>query len=244
MKWEDVLKTVIWPILGLVLGVLLTWARPLIGNENFLIGTLTMLAFSLSLTTFYTSKLSNFLSTELAAKIDSLQKKISLLEQTVANSGAFDWILSRDQLMTIEQEKTSSCNEIWIVTPDLSTDTGDCPWANTVKENASQGITYRYICARTNGAEAAAAQLGDTFRLYPNRCFVAMITQDEYERFPNHHIVVYDPRNNNGMAESFAELETSKKGYWIRLTSARRNQVIDKAKEILANAKPIKEYMS
>jgi hypothetical protein len=221
---------------------MLYWVRPLIGYENFLIGMLTMLVFSQSLMTFATSKSRSLSFHQFTARMDILQDQIRLLEHAVAHSSGYDWILTRDQIMKIESEKKSNCGVIWILTPDLTTDTGECLWADTVRLNASAGIYYHYICVRTPGAEEAAAQLLETFYSYQNRCFVCMITQEEYERFPYAHIVVYDPNNSNESVESFAELEISQKGYWIKLTSERENQVIEMAREKLLNQEPISHY--
>jgi hypothetical protein len=244
MKWEDVLKSVVFPLLAAITGMALATARLTYGDQPVLLAILIILVVILGFSNFYSSKTNSILCNDFLSEHGKLLNRLTLLEQAVSNSGTLNWIYSRGQLMLIEQEKTASCKEIWIVTPDLSTDTGDSPWVATVRDNAEQGIVYRYICEKTEGAEAAASQLANTFRLNQDKCFIAMVDKEVYERFPNHHIVVYDPGNSTGKSESYGELETVQRGYWFKLTTSRHQKVIDRARRILnENSKPIKDFM-
>lgn len=171
--------------------------------------------------------------------IKTSNETLKSLELAIKSHIRFTWILSSEQLMLIEREKTPNCKSIWILTGDPSDDTGTSPWVQIIRNNLADGIKYTYVCLEKTGILGGINGLKETFRNHHDLCDVIIIDRDEYERFPYSHIVVYDPNNDGGEMDCYGEINAPEKGCWLRLTTTERDFVIDRLAKHAPKAKNI-----
>ncbi len=153
----------------------------------------------------------------------------------------FTWIISSEQLQIVEKSK-NKCTVIWILTEDPSDDTGTSPWVPVIQENLSNGIKYTYLCLNHKGIRGAINALKDVFRDFPESCNIVLVDQDEFEHFPYQHIVIYDPNNQSGEMDCYAEIKAPEKGCWLQLTKDERNYVINRASKLVNQSQKISSY--
>jgi len=172
-----------------------------------------------------------FYRTEKNQKI--INENIRVLEEIktsyehLISHGKLDWLINDEQLLKIEELKEKS-KEIWIVSPNPSDDTGSSKWAEVIRKNIDDGISYFYISPKTVALEGAIKGLKTVFRKNLSMCNIVKLTPTEYEKLPHQHLVIYDPDNNHGESDCFAEIDIEEKGWWIKIPENRRNIIMGK----------------
>lgn len=149
-----------------------------------------------------------------------------------------EWLLNDDQLLTVEQLKRC-CKEIWIVSPDPADDTGDSPWTAVIKQNIQDGISYYYISPKSPSLDGAIKGLKTIFRDNLDQCMIVKLKPSDYEKLPHEHLVIYDPHNDHGESDSFAEIDTEEKGWWVKLPVSRQNIIVGKLLPLIKDSKTL-----
>ncbi len=243
MSKDDIVKLVPVALLSVVMTILFGLARTYLGDIPTLISAMFMVFCFSIYVAFYAIKKYGSDHKELQSTLSELTQVIRTLQQSVSNSIRFNWILTGEQLVNIERAKSAKCNEIWIVTPDISSDTEDSPWIPAIRDNIAQGINYWYICTDQIGTRASIRGLKKTFKNNLDKCQIVVVPQDIYERFPHRHIVVYDPTNSGGEMDCYAEIDAKERDYWIQLVTAQRHEVIGRASSLIEkDAKPLSAF--
>jgi hypothetical protein len=242
MKIDDVIKILPIPMLGIVVAYIFSLCKDYFDDDVLLIAILiTLLIASLAIT-FYTVRKYTKDSEKLNRNINENSEVLKSLQETIANSVKFQWILTGKQLIEIERKKTVKCKEIWIVTPELSSDTGNSAWIPAIQDNINQGISYKYICADQPGIQSDIKGMKTTFSNNLNKCFISIIAVEEFKKFSHKHIVVYDPDNSSNEMDCYAEIDASNRDYWFQLVVVQRNAIIDKLSPLIKKAKTLSEF--
>ncbi|HEV8241528.1 MAG TPA: hypothetical protein VGS57_19355, partial [Thermoanaerobaculia bacterium] len=118
-------------------------------------------------------------------------------------------------------------------------DTGTSPWVPVIRDNLNSGIKYTYVCLQHGGVQGAINDLRGVFRDFESLCQIVILDQIEFERYPYRHIVIYDPCNQGGEMDCYAEINAPERGFWLKLKREERNSVISRATSHLPLAKPI-----
>lgn len=185
-------------------------------------------------------RLKNFenLHEEFVDRLDAVESSLNFVRDAVENRTKLSWILSTTQILVLEREKELS-EHIWVVTDEPEDDTGDSPWVSVIQDNIGDGIMYTYICPDKTGVATAINGLKDVFRDALAQCRVATLPSEEYYRLPYRHIVIYDPNNEAGEMDALCEIDAEQKGWWLRISSAKRNIVIDTVRKFVDQATPL-----
>lgn len=171
-------------------------------------------------------------------RLEAVEGSLKYVRNAVENRTELSWILSTEQMLVLEREKENS-KDIWIVTDDLADDTGDSPWVAVIQNNIADGIAYIYICPEALGVSSAINGLKNVFRGALGQCRFAKIPAAELDQLPYRHIVVYDPGNEAGEMDALCEIDAEQKGWWLRISAAKRNVVIDSVRTYASKATPL-----
>jgi hypothetical protein len=183
---------------------------------------------------FYKTEKNQYLINENIQKLSEV--KISY--ENLVTHEKIEWLLNDAQLLIVEQQK-KSCKEIWIVSPDPTDDTGDSPWTKVIQQNIKDGINYYYISPKSPSLDGAIKGLKTVFRNNLDKCMVVKLTLKEYEQLPHEHLVIYDPHNDHGESDSFAEIDTEEKGWWVKLPVSRQNIIVGKLLPLIKDSKTL-----
>jgi len=167
-------------------------------------------------------------------------KKIKKSYENLIKHEKIEWLFNEKQLLTIETSKKGS-KEIWIVSPDPSDDTGDSPWTKVIKQNIKDGINYYYISPKSDSLEGAIKGLKSVFRDNLEMCKIVKLEPSDFERLPHEHLVIYDPHNDYNESDSFAEVDTVEKGWWIKVPLNRQNVIVGKLLPLIKDSKVLGE---
>jgi hypothetical protein len=198
---------------------------------------ISILAIILGFMSFFRTERNLLIVTENIGKLEAI--RISYHKMIPRNS--LSWLYSDRQLRNIEKKKKNS-KEIWIVSPDPSDDTGDSPWKKVIKDNLEDGMIYYYFSPDSETLAGAIKGLKTVFRNNLDKCFVYKLESADYERLPYGHMVIYDPHNEHNETDSYAEIETNEKGWWVKLTHSRKNALLGKLFPFIEEAKTLNEY--
>ena len=164
-----------------------------------------------------------------SSELDKVKDSLSFLSDAVLNDSRLTWILSDQQVMILEKQK-QTCNEIWVITEKPEEDSEGSSWAQAIKDNISDGIEYKYLCPNIKGISSALNGLKVLFKDAPELFYSFTISEEEYDRLPHRHMVVYDPDNDDGEVDALYEIEAPERGWWLRLKKEERNSLIDTLK--------------
>ena len=169
---------------------------------------------------------------------ENIQKlsEVKISYENLVTHEKIEWLLNDAQLLIVEQRK-KSCKEIWIVSPDPTDDTGDSPWTKVIQKNIKDGINYYYISPKSPSLDGAIKGLKTVFRNNLDKCMVVKLTLKEYEQLPHEHLVIYDPHNDHGESDSFAEIDTEEKGWWVKMPVKRKNKIVGKLLPLIKGSK-------
>ena len=129
----------------------------------------------------------------------------------------FPWLVSGAELN--ELEGTAKGREIWVVSPDLSNDTGDALAIPIVKANAGRGTIYSYVVPNTPVIRARIAELREVFAEHKDKLNGAIIPQSEFCFLSHTHLVVYNPRGEQAEpGRVLLELPVKGRNWWVEMS--------------------------
>lgn len=170
-----------------------------------------------------------------------LQKAIENL-RSMAPSSRYEWLYTPAEMDEIE-EKTKYKN-IWIVSYDLSNDTGnpDTPIISILKKNLKRGINYTYIIPDIEHTNAVLPHLYQIFSSYSNQLRIIPLPQSTFDFFTTTHIAIYNPNMEGGqLPQVFIELPIQErgysKGYWVRVADDISLKVVGRFRNTIDNAR-------
>ncbi len=137
-------------------------------------------------------------------------------------SAQYDWLYRIAEVNDLEGKTKGRA--IWVISPDLSNDTGspEIDVIGMVKKNLRKKITYTYIVPDTETINAVIQHLRQTFASYPQQLRVIKLQPDTFKMLTTTHIVIFNPNMEDGQApQVFLELPIDQRGYgkgfWVKV---------------------------
>lgn len=172
--------------------------------------------------------LNNWRGDEYRKIYDDFQEQLTILTtqpevlKDIAPSTAYNCLYSQAQMVKLESEV--QCKEIWVISPDLSNDTGN-PEENfipAVQKNLKRKIIYTYIVPDTETVDAVLPYLKQIFTSHSEQLQVKKVSRDILQMLVTAHIVIYNPNMEGGHTpQIFIELPTDIRKYgkrcWINV---------------------------
>lgn len=142
----------------------------------------------------------------------------------VTSSARYSWLYTTAEVN--EFESKCRCSNIWVVSPDLSNDTGSsaADIIAVVKKNLRRGITYTYIVPDSEAIDAVLPNLRQTFMSHPEQLRLVRLPQDTFRLLTTAHITMYNPNmEDNRVPDVFIELPIEQRGhgrgYWVKVAN-------------------------
>ena len=140
------------------------------------------------------------------------------------------------------EEKTKG-KDIWVISPDLSNDTGPdaVDIIAIVKKNLRRKITYTYIVPDTESIKALLPGLSKIFGAHSNQLKIIKIPQNTFQMMTAAHIVIYNPNMDDGEHPLvFLELPINERGYgkgfWVKTANDAALAFIGRFRKIVEDA--------
>lgn len=202
-------------ILVILIGTLVDKALDLLGFQAVAVGVTIAIVIILGIIAVVWFLGRKSYESELIKAIESI-RNISL-------SSKYDWLYSSGDIDEIE--RTAKYSDIWIVSSDLSNDTGnvDGPIISIIKKNLRRGITYTYIIPKVERTRAVFPHLQQIFSSHPQQLNVVRVAPERFDLLIMTHIAIYNPNMEGGQPpQVFIELPIDirgyGRGYWIRVS--------------------------
>lgn len=137
------------------------------------------------------------------------------------------------ELLDIERLKANG-KEIWIVSSDLSQDTGESPWVDVIQKNIiDYGVIYCYIAPKHKNREKSINALKNVFVDNYEKCRIKELSLTDYKRLGYGDLVLYDPYDlYDDKMESFQEKYF--KEYWFPLTKRTHKSIVRELSPLIA----------
>lgn len=169
-----------------------------------------------------------------------LQRAIENL-RSITPSSRYEWLYTPAEMDEIEEK--AKYKDIWIVSYDLSNDTGNpnTPIISIIKKNLKRGISYTYIIPDIEHTNAVLPHLYRIFSSYPNQIRIIPLSHSTFDFFTTTHIAIYNPNMERGqLPQVFIELPIQErgysKGYWIRVADDISLKVVGRFRSAIDNA--------
>ena len=161
----------------------------------------------------------------------------------ITPSAQHDWLYNATELNEIEGNIISK--NIWVISPDLSNDTGtpDIDVIHMVKENLRKKVFYTFIVPDIETIKAVLPHLRKTFASRPKQLRIIYLPQEAFRMLTTAHIVIFNPNMENGRnPEVFLELPLQNrgyaKGYWIKAADDAALGFVGRFRKIVENETP------
>jgi hypothetical protein len=128
------------------------------------------------------------------------------------------WLLSSAEIN--EMERMHKSNNIWIISPDLSLDTGSTDFLYTVVKNIKRGVRYTYFVSDTNLIKARLKEVNAVYESSINAPRIITLKEAEFFAITRTHIAMYNPEAKKGIPPRvFVELPLQNRGWWVEMSS-------------------------